>query len=63
MNVNDFKKDLKAVLKKHNAYLSYEASSCSDFHGISDQRLSVIDNTNNKEHRLVNESYVDATDL
>lgn len=36
-----FKKDLKELLDKHKAGVSFCVSDCSDTHGLSDERMTV----------------------
>ena len=60
-----FKKELKALLTKHDVTIDFMTSGCSDWHGISDYRISAVHNKTNVETRLGDqwESYVGASDL
>ena len=41
MNIKEFKKDLKEVLAKHKASISFSVSDCSDTHGLCDEQMVV----------------------
>jgi hypothetical protein len=42
-DLENFKKELKDLLEKYNYNISLNASSCSDWYGICDARMSVVD--------------------
>lgn len=39
--IGDFKKELKALLDKHNAVIGFNVSACSDTFGLHDERMEV----------------------
>jgi len=41
VNVKEFKKELKALLTKYNASIDFTADSCSDWHGITGEKMVV----------------------
>ena len=53
----NFKKELKALLKKYGACISIGASDCSDWHGINGEYMYAY--VGNEQVRLCNENYVD----
>ena len=46
--LNDFKSDLKSLLEKYGAVISFSVSECSDTHGLNDEKMvvSIDDNDN-----------------
>lgn len=59
-------KELKALLEKHNATISFDCAECSDLHGIYDERMEISkghpDNSNRHELQIPGWS-IDASDL
>jgi hypothetical protein len=39
---SELKKELKALLKKHNATIQFECADCSDLHGVYDERIEIV---------------------
>jgi len=40
-NADDFKKELKVLLKKYNATISFNVNEYSDTYGLHDERIEV----------------------
>jgi len=62
-NISDFKKELKALLTKHNIDISFCADDCSDWYGITDARMSICDSNTCEEIERFPGSDICATDL
>ena len=56
-----FKKELKKLLIKYRATISFDCSECSDLHGISGERI--IAELGEKEIHLSDGYYVSPLDL
>lgn len=41
---NDFKLELKALLSKYNAFISYDFAECADTHGLSNSGMAIYMN-------------------
>jgi len=54
------KQELKELLKKHKATISFSVSDCSDTHGLSDEKIVVYSDSERIE---VNGYCVDSSDL
>jgi hypothetical protein len=61
--VEEFKKELKALLKKYNAILSLDYADCSDTYGMYDERMTVHFRDANKTVDLADGYCLDASDL
>jgi len=62
-NIDDFKKELKALLAKYNVTIDFEADDCSDWHGITGEKMVVCEK-NGITHVLANyQHYIEAGDL
>lgn len=63
--VEEFKKELKALLQKYNAgiWLWLDYDPCSDTYGMYDERMTVHFYGENKSIDLADGYGVDATDL
>ena len=59
-NLDDFKKDLKALLKKHNASIGVDIDG--DTHCIS-ETIVVYDDSSNKVYNLIKMDCLDHNDL
>lgn len=58
-NIAEFKKELKELLEKYNVSLCVYADVCSDWHGISGERISVCDHKTGKEIEALTEYSLD----
>ena len=58
---NNFKKELKELLTKHNADISFSCSDCSDTHGIYEPKI--VATIGRETIDLSNGWWVDASDL
>ena len=65
MGIDEFKKDLKALLEKHNAQIFLNFDDSSDTHGMTGVEMSVQlkDGRQTKEHCLSWGYSVDARDI
>lgn len=61
-DIQAFKDELKALLKKHDVSIDFMASDCSDWYGMSDTRMSVVDRSGH-EARLADGESISAGDL
>lgn len=66
--INEFKKELKELLKKYNASISFDCGSGSDLHGVYGEKLSVQFLGENRRkieevHTLAQGYNVDQSDL
>lgn len=43
IQLDALKKDLSAVLKKHNVYIAFQCSDSSDLHGIYNDKIAVVE--------------------
>jgi uncharacterized protein YneR len=59
----EFKKELKTLLKKYNANISFYVSDDSDTWALYDEKLMVEFNNNNKDIALVDGWVLSHTDL
>jgi len=64
----EFKKELKALLTKYNASIDFSCDDCSDWHGITGEKMVVSFRKGKtfkyEEHTLADfQSYVDASDI
>lgn len=48
-NINNFKMELKELLKKYNASISFSVGECSDTHGLYDEKMVLTINENSRE--------------
>ena len=60
-DLEEFKKELRSLLAKHNATIGFDCSECSDTYGINDANISV--SLGGMNIRLADGWNVDATDL
>jgi hypothetical protein len=58
-DIKPFKAELKALLLKHGASIGVLADDCSDWHGITGERLSVCDINSGKEIHSLTDSCLD----
>ncbi len=42
-NKDEFLKEFRALLEKHNVYIAFSVGASSDCHGLYDERLEIID--------------------
>lgn len=61
MNEKEFLKELKGLLKKYNASISFECADCSDTYGIYEAGMGI--NVNGKRIKKTSGWALDATDL
>ena len=61
--VEEFKKELKALLEKYNAVLSLEYDPCSDTYGMYDERMAVYFNDTKETIDLADGYCLEACDL
>jgi hypothetical protein len=59
--LQQFKNDLKKLLTRYNADISFDCSECSDLHGVNDEKI--VANVNGKNITLAVGYSVDQTDL
>ena len=55
--MNDFQRELLALLEKHGATISWGCDSCSDLHGVTGEHMRV---TNRKNETLL---YLDGAEI
>ena len=61
--ISEFKKELKTLLEKYNASLSFACSSCSDLSGVHEEGIEVVLG-DNETHKLTEYNwYIEACDL
>lgn len=51
MSLRDFKRDLRDLLIKHNAYIGFSCDPCSDTHGLTGDKLIVGFRRDNKSFK------------
>jgi hypothetical protein len=62
--LNNFKKDLKALLTKYNATIGFSVDDCSDTHGLTGDNLFVyFDDNENESHVLSDYWHMDKNDF
>jgi hypothetical protein len=62
-NKNEFLKEFKALLEKHNVYIAFGVGSGSDCHGLYDERLEIIDEESSKTFYQVDGWTLSNTDI
>lgn len=61
INVKNFKKELKELLKKYNATIGFDCDDCSDLYGIYDEHVYI--QANGERERVVDGWWIDETDF
>ena len=62
-NLNQFKLELKTLLQKYNANISFSCSEYSDLHGVYDAQITVSFDNDDKEFTLSEGYGVASSDL
>ena len=60
--IKAFQKDLKALLKKHNASIGFGCSDCSDLHGVYDEKI-IADIDNGDSFTLADGMWLSPSDI
>ncbi len=62
INITNFKQELKALLKKYGATISWECGTYSDTYGIYDSHLEITFN-GSKEKLRSNDEYITSNNI
>ena len=63
VDLNQFKRELKDLLTKHDVSLGISADDCSDWYGITGECFCVFDSKGNILENLDDSIHLDASDL